>query len=167
MATESENDLGDTAVTAPVTSTDNEAKTKKKKKKGLLSRMWNSLFGSHKDDFEKRLQHISKEEAAVIARTVKRSHSWRRMSRHLIILSVLFEVIAVAYAVMTTRSLELNWKMRALRVLPMFLLPGLSFFTYSTLGSFTRMTVAHLLVPERLMKCVHQAAYCCNLSRNP
>ncbi|XP_049410279.1 uncharacterized protein At2g24330-like [Solanum stenotomum] len=139
MATESENDLGDTAGTAPITSTDNEAKTKKKKKKGLLSRMWNSLFGSHKEDFEKRLQHISKEEAAVIARTVKRSHSWRRMSRHLIILSVLFEVIAVAYAVMTTRSLELNWKMRALRVLPMFLLPGLSFFTYSTLRSFTRM----------------------------
>ncbi|XP_015080152.1 uncharacterized protein At2g24330-like [Solanum pennellii] len=139
MATESEKDLVDTAGAAPVTSTDNEAKTKKKKKKGLLSRMWNSLFGSHKDDFEKRLQHISKEEAAVIARTVKRSHSWRRMSRHLIILSVLFEVIAMAYAIMTTRSLELNWKMRALRVLPMFLLPGLSFFTYSTLRSFTRM----------------------------
>ncbi|KAF3613577.1 putative auxin efflux carrier component 6-like [Capsicum annuum] len=210
---ESEKDLGDTAATAPVTSTDNEAKTKKKKKKGLLSRIWNSLFGSHKDDFEKRLQHISKEEAAVIARTVKRSHSWRRMSRHLIIISVLLElfwiyrgnailwleyaflvaeilekngplktlpvvnsdeevtkvqatrvavrggllligvgwtvlatceagaslVIAVAYVIMTTRSLELNWKMRALRVLPMFLLPGLSFLTYSTLGSFTRM----------------------------
>ncbi|KAF3655144.1 hypothetical protein T459_32802 [Capsicum annuum] len=139
ITTESEKDLGDTAATAPVTSTDNEAKTKKKKKKGLLSRIWNSLFGSHKDDFEKRLQHISKEEAAVIARTVKRSHSWRRMSRHLIIISVLLEVIAVAYAIMTTRSLELNWKMRALRVLPMFLLPGLSFLTYSTLGSFTRM----------------------------
>uniref|UniRef100_A0A0V0H8W4 Putative ovule protein n=1 Tax=Solanum chacoense TaxID=4108 RepID=A0A0V0H8W4_SOLCH len=33
MATESENDLGDTAGTAPVTSTDNEAKTKKKRKR--------------------------------------------------------------------------------------------------------------------------------------
>ncbi|KAK4365909.1 hypothetical protein RND71_013789 [Anisodus tanguticus] len=139
MTTESEKDLGDTAGTEPVKSTDNEAKKKKKNKKGLLSRMWNSLFGSNKDDFEKRLQHISKEEAAVIARTVKRSHSWRRMSRHLITFSVLFEVIAVAYAIMTTRSLELNWKMRALRVLPMFLLPSLSFLTYSALRSFTKM----------------------------
>lgn len=93
MATESEKDLGDTAGAAPVTSTDNEAKTKKKKKKGLLSRMWNSLFGSHKDDFEKRLQHISKEEAAVIARINKRSQNWRRMTRHLIVLSVIFEVM--------------------------------------------------------------------------
>ncbi|KAK4352563.1 hypothetical protein RND71_028081 [Anisodus tanguticus] len=122
-----------------VDSTDNEDKTKKKKKKGFLSRLWNSLFRSKKDDFEKRLQNISKEEAAVIARINKRSQNWRRMTRHLIILSVLFEVIAVGYAIMTTRSLELNWKMRALRVLPMFLLPGLSFITYTSVGSFTRM----------------------------
>ncbi|CAN4076162.1 unnamed protein product [Withania somnifera] len=101
--------------------------------------MWNILFRSKKDDFEKRLQHISKEEASVIARINKRSQNWRRMTRHLIILSVLFEVIAVGYAIMTTRSLELNWKMRALRVLPMFLLPGLSIITYSAIGSFTRM----------------------------
>ncbi|XP_009787866.1 uncharacterized protein At2g24330 [Nicotiana tabacum] len=139
MAAESEKDLGDTAGTAPFTSTDNEEKTKEKKKKGLLSRIWNGLFGSHKDDFEKRLQHISKEEATVIARITRRSHRWRRMTRHLIILSVLFEVIAVAYAIMTTRSLALSWKMRAFRVLPMFLLPGLSFITYSALKSFTSM----------------------------
>ncbi|XP_075089107.1 uncharacterized protein At2g24330-like isoform X1 [Nicotiana tabacum] len=139
MAAEPTKDHDDVADTEPVTSTDNEAKTKKKKKKGFFSRMWNSLFRSGKDDFEKRLQHISKEEAAVIARINKRSLNWRRMNRHLIILSVLFEVIAVGYAIMTTRSLELNWKMRALRVLPMFLLPGLSFITYSALGSFTRM----------------------------
>ncbi|CAN4121185.1 unnamed protein product [Withania somnifera] len=101
--------------------------------------MWNILFRSKKDDFEKRLQHISKEEAAVIARINKRSQNWRRMTRHLIILSVLFEVIAVGYAIMTTRTLELNWKMRALRVLPMFLLPGLSILTYSAIGSFTKM----------------------------
>ncbi|KAK6786313.1 hypothetical protein RDI58_014838 [Solanum bulbocastanum] len=29
--------------------------------------IWNSLFWSKKGDFEKRLQHISKEEADVIA----------------------------------------------------------------------------------------------------
>lgn len=36
MATESEKDLGDTAGAAPVTSTDNEAKTKKEKEKGTI-----------------------------------------------------------------------------------------------------------------------------------
>lgn len=83
----------DVADTEPVTSsTDNEEKTKEKKKKGFFSRIWHSLFRSRKDDFEKRLQHISKEEAAVIARINKRSQNWRRMTRHLIILSVLFEV---------------------------------------------------------------------------
>lgn len=111
----------------------------KKKQKGLISRIWNGLFRRHGDDFEKRLQHISKEEATILARMKKRSRSCRRMTRYLIILSVIFEVIAVVYAIMTTRSLDLNWKMRAFRVLPMFLLPGLSSFTYSALVTFTRM----------------------------
>ncbi|KAM3361093.1 hypothetical protein P3S68_015947 [Capsicum galapagoense] len=140
MAAEPTKEHVDVADTEPVTlATDSEEKTKKEKKKGFFSRMWNIIFRSKKDDFEKRLQHISKEEAAVIARINKRSQNWRRMTRHLIILSVLFEVIAVGYAIMTTRSLELDWKMRALRVLPMFLLPGLSFLTYSAIGSFTKM----------------------------
>ncbi|XAR69637.1 hypothetical protein NMG60_11001317 [Bertholletia excelsa] len=111
----------------------------KKRKRGLMSRIWNGIFRLHGDDFEKRLQHISKEEAAVLARMKRRSQSWRRMVRHLIIFSVIFEVIAVGYAIMTTRSLELNWKMRAFRVLPMFLLPAMSSITYSALVSFTRM----------------------------
>ncbi|XP_059655909.1 uncharacterized protein At2g24330-like [Cornus florida] len=113
--------------------------TTKKKQGGILSRIWNGLFRIRGDDFEKRLQHISKEEAAVLARMRKRSLSWRRMTRHLIIFSVVFEVIAVCYAIMTTRSLDLNWKMRAARVLPMFLLPALSSITYSALRSFTKM----------------------------
>ncbi|XP_058209227.1 uncharacterized protein At2g24330-like [Rhododendron vialii] len=111
----------------------------KKKRKGVISRIWNGLFRQHSDDFEKRLQHISKEEATVLARMKKRSRSWRWMIRHLIIFSVIFEVIAVIYAIMTTRSLDLNWKMRAFRVLPIFLLPGLSSVTYSALVTFTRM----------------------------
>ncbi|XP_012072927.2 uncharacterized protein At2g24330 [Jatropha curcas] len=110
-----------------------------KKHKGLLSRIWNGIFRLHHADFEKRLQNISKEEAAVLARMKKRSLTWRKMTRHLIIFSVIFEVIAVGYAIMTTRSMDLNWKMRAFRVLPMFLLPGLSSLAYSTFASFTRM----------------------------
>nr|GMD85187.1 uncharacterized protein At2g24330 [Ipomoea batatas] len=135
----SENNAGNIASNVPTTATGTEVKEKKKKKKGLLSRIWNSIFRSHGDDFEKRLKYISKEEAAIIARIKKRSQSWRGMTRHLIILSVLFEVIAVVYAIVTTRPPDLDWKMRALRVLPMFLLPCLSFLTYSVIGSFMRM----------------------------
>lgn len=67
----------------------------KKKQKGLISRIWNGLFRRQGDDFEKRLQHISKEEATILARMKKRSRSWRRMIRYLIILSVIFEVSCV------------------------------------------------------------------------
>ncbi|XP_049412672.1 uncharacterized protein At2g24330-like [Solanum stenotomum] len=92
MAAEPTKEHVDVADTEPVaSSTDNEEKIKKKKKKGVFSMIWNSLFRSKKDDFEKRLQHISKEEADVIARINKRSQNWRRMTRHLIVLSVLFE----------------------------------------------------------------------------
>ncbi|PSS24578.1 protein of unknown function DUF2296 protein [Actinidia chinensis var. chinensis] len=123
----------------PATETKESGTTVKKQQRGLISRIWHGLFRLHGDDFEKRLQHISKEEASVLARMKRRSQSWRMMIRNLIIFSVIFEAIAVGYAIMTTRSLELNWKMRAFRVLPMFLLPGLSSITYSALVRFTRM----------------------------
>lgn len=65
----------------------------KKKRKGLFSRMFSGIFRLHGDDFEKRLKYISKEEATVLARMQRRSITWRRMSRHLILFSVLFEVL--------------------------------------------------------------------------
>ncbi|KAJ4844081.1 hypothetical protein Tsubulata_027511 [Turnera subulata] len=111
----------------------------KKKRGGFISRIWNGIFRLHGDDFEKRLQHISKEEAAVLARMKRRSLSWRKFIRHLIVFSVLFEAIAVGYAIMTTRSMDMDWKMRAFRVLPMFLLPALSTAAYSAFVNFTRM----------------------------
>uniref|UniRef100_A0A7N0T1R7 Lunapark zinc ribbon domain-containing protein n=1 Tax=Kalanchoe fedtschenkoi TaxID=63787 RepID=A0A7N0T1R7_KALFE len=111
----------------------------KKKQKGLISRIWNGMFRLHGDDFEKRLQHISKEEAAVLARLKRRSQSRRRILRNLVMFSLLAEVIAISYAIMTTRSLDLNWKMRALRVFPMFLIPALAFLSHSTLVSLMTM----------------------------
>ncbi|XP_027355367.1 uncharacterized protein At2g24330-like [Abrus precatorius] len=111
----------------------------KKKRKGFFSRIWNGIFRLHGDDFEKRLQYISKEEAAVIARMTRRSRSWRQFSRHLIVFSIIFEVVAVGYAIMTTRSMDMSWKMRAIRVLPMFLVPALASAAYSAFISFTRM----------------------------
>ncbi|KAL6561342.1 hypothetical protein OROMI_016943 [Orobanche minor] len=84
MAAEYKNDAAES-----VRPTDTE--NKKTKKKGMLPKIWDALFRVHGDDFEKRLQHICKEEAAVVARVTRRSHSYRRITRHFIVFSVLFE----------------------------------------------------------------------------
>ncbi|QHN89077.1 uncharacterized protein DS421_16g569080 [Arachis hypogaea] len=133
-----EESVGATAVVGDGEEEKNNKK-KKSKKQGLISRIWNGIFRRRSDDFEKRLQYISKEEAAVMARVNRRNRSWRRTSRQIIIISVIFEAVAVGFAIMTTRSMDMNWKMRAIRVLPMFLLPALSSAVYSTYVSFTRM----------------------------
>jgi len=70
----------------------NSSEGGKKKQKSFLSRIWNGILRLHGDDFEKRLQYISKEEAQVMTRMNSRSRSWRRISRHLIVFSVIFEV---------------------------------------------------------------------------
>ncbi|KAL4202281.1 hypothetical protein AMTRI_Chr02g262940 [Amborella trichopoda] len=108
-------------------------------RRGFFSFIWNGIFGRRNEDFEKKLQYLSKEEASVHARAKRRMASWRKMSRNLIVYAVIFEVVAVAYAIMTTRSLDLTWKMRALRVLPVFMVPGLSAAIYSMMASYVRM----------------------------
>lgn len=67
----------------------------KKKQRGFLARVWNIIFRRRSDDFEKRLQYISKEEAAVLSRMKRRSLTWRRMTRNLIVLSIIFEVFVI------------------------------------------------------------------------
>ncbi|KAI3695256.1 hypothetical protein L1987_78250 [Smallanthus sonchifolius] len=57
---------------------------------------------------------------------------------NLIIFSVIFELVAVGYAIMTTRTVDMDWRMRPLRVLPMFLLPALSFGLHYGLSRFTK-----------------------------
>ncbi|TKW05504.1 hypothetical protein SEVIR_7G180900v4 [Setaria viridis] len=120
-----------------------EAKGKEEKEKrdgpGILGRIWRALFGGRGEDYEKRLQNLSKEEAALLARMRRRTQFSRRGVRNLIALSVLGEVGAVVYAIIMTKSEDLDWQMRAIRVLPMFLLPALSSMIYSILVSFTRM----------------------------
>ncbi|CAN6238722.1 unnamed protein product [Urochloa humidicola] len=110
----------------------------KGKRGGVLGWMWRALFGG-REDFEKRLQYLSKEEAAVHARMRRRTQFSRRAVRNLIVLSVLAEVLAVVYAIMMTRDEDLTWQMRAIRVLPMFVLPAVSSLIYSTVVNFTRM----------------------------
>ncbi|KAI3753691.1 hypothetical protein L2E82_25752 [Cichorium intybus] len=118
--------------------TDDKNKKTSKKKSGIFSRIWNAVFRSRSDDFEKRLQYISKEEAMLLSRMKRRSLRWRRTARNLIIISVLLEFVAIGYAIMTTRTVNMEWRMRSLRVLPMFLLPALSFALHYGLLSFTR-----------------------------
>lgn len=83
----SESDKNDPAASAP--------EIVKKKNRGIISRIWNGIFRLKGDDFEKRLQYISKEEAAVLARMKRRSQTWRRMTRHLIIFAIIFEVLSL------------------------------------------------------------------------
>ncbi|CAO2043054.1 unnamed protein product [Urochloa humidicola] len=116
-----------------------EEEKEKREGPGILGRIWRALFGGRGEDYEKRLQNLSKEEAAVLARMRRRAQFSRRGVRNLIALSVLGEVGAVVYAIIMTKSEDLDWQMRAIRVLPMFLLPALSSVIYSILVSFMRM----------------------------
>jgi len=111
---------------------------KKTKKKGILSRIWHAVFGLRGDDFEKRLQYISKEEATLHSRMKRRALRWRRTARNLVVFSVILELVAVGYAIMTTRTLDMDWRMRSLHVLPMFFLPALSFGLHYGLSRFTK-----------------------------
>nr|XP_043626794.1 uncharacterized protein At2g24330-like [Erigeron canadensis] len=115
---------------------DNSAK---KGKKSIFSRFWNGLIRLHGDDFEKRLQYIHREEAIILARMKRRSMGWRKTARNIIVSSLVLEVIAIGYAIMITRSVILDSKMRALRVLPIFVLPVLSWALYSGLQGLMGM----------------------------
>ncbi|CAL9047867.1 uncharacterized protein At2g24330 [Musa acuminata AAA Group] len=126
------------AATAAVVDPANSSKGGKQPRRGVVSRLWRGIFGAD-DDFQKKLEHLSKEEASVHARLKRRAKSSRKMTRNIIVSSVILEVVAVTCAIVTTRSVDLDWKMRAIRVLPMFVLPGLSTIIYSALVSFTRM----------------------------
>nr|BAD44212.1 putative protein [Arabidopsis thaliana] len=130
------NDSSAAAVAATATAT---ADSVKKKQNGFFSRLWNGIFRVRGDDFEKRLQYVSREEATVLSRMKRRSISWRKLTRNLIVSSVLFEIIAVGYAILTTRTEDLDWRMRSFRILPMFILPAVSALAYSSIVSFSKM----------------------------
>lgn len=125
MAGETKNDAVESA-----TNTDTKI-SPTKKKKGVLSRIWNALFRLRGDDFEKRLQYITKEEASVLARIKRRSHSSRRIARNLIILTVVFEVKQpILY------SIIVPGKYRILVLLVLLLRPNASLFLQDILNCY-------------------------------
>ncbi|TVU15172.1 hypothetical protein EJB05_38679 [Eragrostis curvula] len=127
------------AAVADASITKGKEEKEQRKGPGVLGRIWRALFGGRDEDYEKRLQHLSKEEADLLARMRRLAQFSRRGVRNLVVLSVLGEVGAIVYAVIMTKSKDLDWQTRAIRVLPVFLLPALSSMIYSILVSFTRM----------------------------
>lgn len=110
----------------------------KRRQRGLVSRVWKGIFGG-REDVEKLLQALSKEEEAVRARLRRRARASRQSAHNVLALAAALEIVAVGYAIMTTRSPDISWQLRAVRVLPMFLVPALAALIYSTITSLTKM----------------------------
>lgn len=77
---------------SPVAAATSDDSVKKKKQNGFFSRIWNAMFRDKGDDLEKRLEYISKEEANVVSRIKRRSITWRKLTRNLVLSSLIFEV---------------------------------------------------------------------------
>lgn len=110
----------------------------KRRQRGLVSRVWKGIFGG-REDVEKLLQALSREEEAVRARLRRRARASRQSAHNVLALAAALEIVAVGYAIMTTRSPDISWQMRAVRVLPMFLVPALAALIYSTITNLTKM----------------------------
>ncbi|CAM0902441.1 unnamed protein product [Alopecurus aequalis] len=111
--------------------------TQKRRQRGLVSRVWKGIFGG-REDVEKLLQALSKEEDALRSRVHRRARASRQNAHNVLALASALEIAAVGYAIMTTRSPDISWQLRAARVLPMFLIPGLAALVYSAITSLTK-----------------------------
>ncbi|XP_074575380.1 uncharacterized protein At2g24330-like [Curcuma longa] len=130
--------MAEETASSPVGDTDAVLTPKRQQRRGFVSRLLRGIFAAD-DDIQKKLEHISKEEASIHARLKRRAQSSRKIARNVILLSVIIEVVAVSYAIASTRSEDLDWKIRAMRVLPMFIIPVLSTVVYSSLLRLTRL----------------------------
>ncbi|KAM3391204.1 hypothetical protein ACQJBY_012711 [Aegilops geniculata] len=111
--------------------------TQKRRQRGLVSRVWKGIFG-RREDVEKLLQALSKEEEALRSRVHRRARASRASAHNVLALASALEIAAVGYAIMTTRSPDIPWQMRAARVLPMFLVPALAALIYSAITSIAK-----------------------------
>ncbi|KAI5067238.1 hypothetical protein GOP47_0017766 [Adiantum capillus-veneris] len=114
-----------------------------KLKKNILRRSF-SILGhlfhrTSREDFERKLQSLSKEEATVHTRMKRRSQTWRKLAQGVIVYSVIMELLILGLAVISTRAPELSWQMRAIRVLPVFVFPVLAILLYTLSAKYYRM----------------------------
>ncbi|EFJ38603.1 hypothetical protein SELMODRAFT_72144, partial [Selaginella moellendorffii] len=107
------------------------------------------LFGRRNIDFEKRLRHLSKEEVTVHSRLKRRTHTWRRVARAIVLYSVLIEVLALGFALVSTRSLDIPWKLRAIRVFPVFAVPAIAALLYTACSRYFHMSKNFQCARER------------------
>ncbi|KQJ85248.1 uncharacterized protein At2g24330 [Brachypodium distachyon] len=112
--------------------------TLRRRQRGLVSRVWKGIFG-RREDVEKLLQALSREEEALRSRVTRRARASRQSAHNVLALAAALEIAAVGYAIMTTRSPDISWQMRAARVLPMFFVPALAALIYSAITSLTKM----------------------------
>lgn len=104
-----------------------------------VNRIGKLLFRSRDTDFEKQLQHLTKEEVIVHARIKRRTGNWRKVARAIVVYSLVIEIVILGIAIMFTWSENLVWFVRALRVLPVFVFPGVTCLLYTCLSRFNRM----------------------------
>uniref|UniRef100_A0ACD5Y9J5 Uncharacterized protein n=1 Tax=Avena sativa TaxID=4498 RepID=A0ACD5Y9J5_AVESA len=109
----------------------------KRRQRGLVARVWKGIFGG-REDVEKLLKALAKEEEALRSRVHRRARASRQNAHNVLVLASALEITAVGYAIMTTRSPDISWQMRAARVLPMFLVPALAAIIYSAITSITK-----------------------------
>lgn len=69
----------------------------KRRQRGLVSRVWKGIFGG-REDVEKLLQALSKEEEAVRARLRRRARASRQSAHNVLALAAALEVIRLAPA---------------------------------------------------------------------
>lgn len=112
---------------------------KKRRPRGFLSRVWSGVFGGRSEDYEKRLQYLSKEEALVMSRMQRRARTSKKRARNLILMTILIELVFIGYAFITVRGVDQSWQMKAVQVLPVFVVPALGFAAYTGFVSFIRM----------------------------
>ena len=71
--------------------------TQKRRQRGLVSRVWKGIFGG-REDVEKLLQALSKEEEAVRARLRRRARASRQSAHNVLALAAALEVIRLVPA---------------------------------------------------------------------
>ncbi|KAJ0966822.1 hypothetical protein J5N97_023739 [Dioscorea zingiberensis] len=112
---------------------------KQRRRRGFISRLWSGVFGGRSEDFEKRLQYLSKEEASVMGRMQRRARTSKKRAFNVILMTILVELVFIGFAIVMVRGVDQTWQMKAVQVLPIFLVPALGFAVYTGFVSFIRM----------------------------
>ncbi|KAH7388055.1 hypothetical protein KP509_16G055300 [Ceratopteris richardii] len=136
---ESSTDDGHSTKEVPANAKESDRKSRKSLFQRSFSILGHLFHRTSKEDFERKLQSLSKEEATVHTRMKRRSQTWRKLAQGVIVYSIIMELLVLGLAVISTRGPGLSWQMRAVRVLPVFVCPTFSILLYTILAKYYRM----------------------------